>query len=176
MVADVEGVWVTCFYNLIAPSGPAWAGHFTYHSHLMIDYCLSRPNGWWGGPGDSQFMMEAHLTWSPDSPGLSMEFLEDRRLFLKKEKLRSEEGADSLQNLRVLRGGGSRIGACQGLYPTSRFVRDTGSISGHAGGAQMLVRQAGGLRSPSCPGRRSRGTSHTHTGHRLPLHSYLIFF
>lgn len=37
-------------------------------------------NIWLGGPGDSWFMMEAHRTWSPESPWLSVQFLQDQKL------------------------------------------------------------------------------------------------
>lgn len=39
--------------------------------------------------------MGAQLTWSPDSPWLSIQFLQGQKQFLKKEKLSAEEGADA---------------------------------------------------------------------------------
>ena len=46
--------------------------------------------------------MDAQLTWSPDSPWLSIQFLQGRKQFLKKEKLSAEEGTDAPESERCV--------------------------------------------------------------------------
>lgn len=77
--------------------------------------------------------MGAQLTWSPDSPWLSIQFLQGQKQFLKKENLSAEEGADAPESEGCMcRDSGT--GNYQRPCTTALLAEDTWSDLGTAEG------------------------------------------